>query len=50
LQPIRLWDELGRDASPRDPAALAAGRDLVRARMQGALDRLYAGRRFPVLG
>jgi len=50
LPPIRLWRELGEAADPSDPRVLSAGLDLVRGRMQRAADRLYAERRWPVLG
>ena len=44
LPPIHLLDELGPEAD----AELAY--DLVTGRMQGALDRLAAARRFPLIG
>jgi 1-acyl-sn-glycerol-3-phosphate acyltransferase len=50
LQPIRLWNELGPDASADDPATLRRGLDLVRGRMQEAADRLYTERHWPILG
>jgi 1-acyl-sn-glycerol-3-phosphate acyltransferase len=50
LPAIRLWRELGEAADPNDPRVLSAGLDLVRGRMQRAADRLYAERRWPVLG
>lgn len=50
LPPIRLWKELGETADPEDPQVLGAGLDLVLARMQKVADRLYAERRWPVLG
>jgi 1-acyl-sn-glycerol-3-phosphate acyltransferase len=50
LPPIRLWKVLGEAADPHDPRVLRAGLDLVRGRMQQAADRLYAERRWPVLG
>jgi 1-acyl-sn-glycerol-3-phosphate acyltransferase len=50
LPPIRLWERLGPDADPSDPVQLQRGLELVRGEMQAALDRLYAERRWPVLG
>jgi 1-acyl-sn-glycerol-3-phosphate acyltransferase len=50
LPPIRLWKELGEAADPADPKVLRAGLDLVRGRMQTAAHRLYAERKWPVLG
>jgi 1-acyl-sn-glycerol-3-phosphate acyltransferase len=50
LEPIRLWKELGETADPKDQKVLLAGLDLVRSRIQAAADRLYAERRWPVIG
>jgi 1-acyl-sn-glycerol-3-phosphate acyltransferase len=50
LEPVRLWDELGSGAEPDDPLVRNAGLEIVRGRMQAALDRLYAARRFPIIG
>ena len=44
LPPIHLLDELGRHADPEHAY------DLVTGRMQQALDRLAAARRFPLIG
>jgi 1-acyl-sn-glycerol-3-phosphate acyltransferase len=44
LPPIHLLEELGADADPEH------GYDLVTGRMQRALDRLAAARRFPLIG
>jgi len=49
LEPIRLWKELD-DPAPDDKAALRDGLHLVRERMQAVADRLYAERRYPLLG
>jgi 1-acyl-sn-glycerol-3-phosphate acyltransferase len=49
LPPIRLWQELD-GAHHDDAAALRAGLDLVRGRMQLVADRLYDERKYPVLG
>ena len=49
LQPIRLWDELG-NADPHDKKALRDGLELVRERMQLVADRMYAERKYPLLG
>jgi len=50
LEPVRLWESLGDTADADDPNVLQMGLDLVRSRMQTAADRLYAERRFPILG
>jgi 1-acyl-sn-glycerol-3-phosphate acyltransferase len=50
LEPVRLWKSLGEAADAGDPEVLKAGLDLVRGRMQAAADRMYAARRFPLLG
>lgn len=50
LPPIRLWRQLGETASADDPRVLQAGLALVRGRMQAAANRLYAERRWPILG
>lgn len=50
LPAIRLWEELGSHAHHDDPKVLRRGLDLVRGRMQAAADRLYAERRWPLLG
>jgi 1-acyl-sn-glycerol-3-phosphate acyltransferase len=50
LPPIRLWRELGEAADIADPAVLNAGLSLVRTRMQQVSDRLYAERKYPLLG
>jgi 1-acyl-sn-glycerol-3-phosphate acyltransferase len=50
LPPVRLWKELGEAADPADPNVLRAGLDLVRSRIQAAADRMYAERRWPLLG
>ncbi|MCU1279786.1 MAG: acyltransferase family protein [bacterium] len=50
LPPIRLWQELGEAANSDDPAVLRAGLELVRGRMQLVADRLYAARKYPLLG
>jgi 1-acyl-sn-glycerol-3-phosphate acyltransferase len=57
LEPIRLEEELearlGRPIGPEsadDPEAVQAGFDLVLAVMRDGLRRLYAERRFPVIG
>jgi 1-acyl-sn-glycerol-3-phosphate acyltransferase len=50
LPPVLLWKELGETADPQDPKVLRAGLDLVRGRLQAAADRLYAERRWPLLG
>ncbi|MSP59911.1 MAG: glycerol acyltransferase [Myxococcales bacterium] len=57
LPPIRLAEEigalLGRRIDPddaEDAAVIQAGYELVRRTMQAGLTRLYAERRFPVLG
>jgi 1-acyl-sn-glycerol-3-phosphate acyltransferase len=49
LPPIRLWEELG-EGSADDAQFLRAGLDLVRARMQAVADRLYAARKYPLIG
>jgi len=49
-EPILLWRELGETANPKDPKVLRAGLGLVRRRMQQAADRLYAERRWPIIG
>ena len=49
LEPIRLWKELD-DPAPDDKSALRDGLHLVRERMQAVADRLYAERRYPLLG
>jgi 1-acyl-sn-glycerol-3-phosphate acyltransferase len=50
LPPVRLWKELGEAADYDDKAVLRAGRDLVRAQMQAVADRLYAQRKYPLIG
>jgi 1-acyl-sn-glycerol-3-phosphate acyltransferase len=50
LEPLRLWRALGEAADPNDPEVLGAGLDLVRGKMQAVADRMYAERRWPVLG
>ena len=50
LEPIRLWKVLGEAADAGDPRVLQAGLDLVRSRMQQAADRLYAERKWPIIG
>ncbi len=50
LPPIRLWKELGEAADLDDRRLLQAGLDLVRGRMQAAVDRMYAERKRPLLG
>jgi 1-acyl-sn-glycerol-3-phosphate acyltransferase len=50
LEPVRLWKELGEAANVDDPAVLRAGLDLVRGRMQSVATRMYAERRWPILG
>jgi 1-acyl-sn-glycerol-3-phosphate acyltransferase len=53
LAPMYLPKALGRKLRPRDaedPTVVRAGFDAVLAVMQPALKRLYAERRFPVLG
>jgi 1-acyl-sn-glycerol-3-phosphate acyltransferase len=49
LPPVRLWEELHSDDAD-NPELLRAGLELVRQRMQVVSDRLYAERRFPVIG
>jgi 1-acyl-sn-glycerol-3-phosphate acyltransferase len=49
LPPIRVWDELGEGAA-EDADYLRAGLDLVRTRMQAVADRLYAERKYPLIG
>ena len=49
LPPIRLWKELG-DPDPHDKKALREGLEIVRTRMQAVADRLYAERKYPLLG
>ncbi len=44
LEPIEL------EGDPADVADVKRGFDLIRGTMQGALDLLYAERRFPILG
>jgi len=48
LPPIRLWEELGDDST--ESPNLQAGLDLVRRRMQTAIDALYDARHYPILG
>jgi 1-acyl-sn-glycerol-3-phosphate acyltransferase len=50
LPPIRLWRELGETADFEDPAVLNAGLSLVRTRMQQRSDRMYAERKYPLIG
>jgi 1-acyl-sn-glycerol-3-phosphate acyltransferase len=50
LPPIRLWKELGETADPSDKNVQRAGLELVRTRMQLVADRLYAERKYPLLG
>lgn len=50
LEPVRLWQELGETANPDDPKILAQGLAIVRGRIQRAADRLYAARRWPLIG
>ncbi len=45
LQPILLWEELGQ-VDPADPQVLKQGHALVQKKMQAALDKLHAQRRF----
>lgn len=49
LEPIRLWKELP-NPDPHDKHVLRAGLALVRDRMQEVANRLYAERRYPLLG
>jgi 1-acyl-sn-glycerol-3-phosphate acyltransferase len=49
LEPIRLWQELD-DPNPDDKKVLRAGLQLVRERMQAVADRLYAERKYPLIG
>ena len=49
LEPIRLWKELD-NPDPHDKKVLRAGLELVRSRMQEVADRLYAERKYPLLG
>jgi 1-acyl-sn-glycerol-3-phosphate acyltransferase len=50
IEPIRLWKELGEAANPDDAAVLRAGLEIVRGRMQAQADKMYAARRFPIIG
>jgi 1-acyl-sn-glycerol-3-phosphate acyltransferase len=50
LPPVRLWKELGETADASDPKVLLAGLDIVRGRIQAATDRLYAERKWPLVG
>jgi 1-acyl-sn-glycerol-3-phosphate acyltransferase len=50
LEPVRLWQELGESADPTDEKVLAQGLAIVRGRMQRVADRLYAQRRWPLIG
>jgi 1-acyl-sn-glycerol-3-phosphate acyltransferase len=50
LPPIRLWQELGEAADVDDHEVLRAGLELVRSRMQIVADRLYAERKYPLIG
>jgi hypothetical protein len=50
LPPIRLWRELGEAADLDDHATLRAGLELVRTRMQAVADRMYAERKYPLIG
>jgi 1-acyl-sn-glycerol-3-phosphate acyltransferase len=50
LAPMCLWRELGEAANPEDPLVLRAGLDLVRSRMQVVADKMYAERRYPIIG
>ena len=50
LEPVRLERELGESADPDDPEVRRAGLEVVRSRMQVALHRLYAQRRWPIIG
>jgi len=49
LEPIRLWRELD-DPNPDDKTALRHGLHLVRERMQAVANRLYAERKYPLIG
>ena len=49
LEPIRLWKELP-NPDPHDKHALRAGLAIVRNRMQDVANRLYAERKYPLLG
>jgi 1-acyl-sn-glycerol-3-phosphate acyltransferase len=49
LPAIRLWDELGK-ADPHDKRVLRDGLELVRERMQTVADRMYAERKYPLIG
>jgi 1-acyl-sn-glycerol-3-phosphate acyltransferase len=49
LEQIRLWNELG-DVDPHDKRVLRDGLQLVRERMQRVADRMYAERKYPLLG
>lgn len=50
LPPIRLWKHLGEASDPTNPQVLKTGLDLVRGHMQAAANRLYAERRWPLIG
>lgn len=50
LPSIRLWKELGEAADSDDPKVLRAGLELVRGRMQLVADRMYAERKYPLIG
>jgi 1-acyl-sn-glycerol-3-phosphate acyltransferase len=50
LPPIQLWKELGEAADPHDKDVQRAGLELVLQRMQPVADRLYAERRWPIIG
>ena len=50
LEPIRLWKVLGETTLADDPAALRAGLDYVRKKMQQVADLMYDERRWPIIG
>ena len=53
LEPIWLADALARPLTPADaddPAVLAAGFEVVIGRMRACMNRLYAERRYPIVG
>jgi 1-acyl-sn-glycerol-3-phosphate acyltransferase len=50
LPPIRLWKELGEAADLDDKKVLRAGLEIVRGKMQPVADRMYAERKYPLIG
>ena len=50
LPPIKIWKELGEASNFEDKAVLRAGAALVRQRMQLVAARMYAERKYPLIG